>query len=173
MNKLLVSTYFPGYEIDPSKFGDRIEVVQTDKWFICKFMKYQYGNKLNKGDAVRSAVERIDSLGIRDSLVRVMGGSWEGLETPKAKATAKAKAMAKAKGSDSSSPATNRFSPPTPQEVTAYAQEQGFDLDGEKFCNHYGAANWMRGKTKITNWKKCVLTWKANTQGSARSQEVI
>ncbi len=55
-----------------------------------------------------------------------------------------------------------KFEPPTVQEVQAYAQSIGFDLDAEKFCAHYGAANWIRGKTKITNWKLCVVTWKRN-----------
>ena len=25
--------------------------------------------------------------------------------------------------------------------------------------NFYEASNWYRGKTKITNWKNCVITW--------------
>lgn len=57
------------------------------------------------------------------------------------------------------------FSPPTPQEVTAYAASIDFVLDGEQFCAHYDAAGWMRGKTKIRNWKACVWTWKKARHG--------
>lgn len=54
------------------------------------------------------------------------------------------------------------FSPPAPEEVAAYAKEQGFSIDASRFVNHYGASGWMRGKTKITNWKLCANTWKNN-----------
>ena len=54
----------------------------------------------------------------------------------------------------------NAFVIPTAQEVELYAKEQGFDIDGSKFLAHYGASSWMRGKTKITNWKLCAQTWK-------------
>ena len=60
------------------------------------------------------------------------------------------------------SPKTKRFVPPTASEVESYAKSIGFELNGEKFVAHYGAGNWMRGKTKITNWKLCVQTWKHN-----------
>jgi hypothetical protein len=59
-------------------------------------------------------------------------------------------------------PKRKPFEIPTAQEVLAYAKEQGFVLDAEKFLNHYGASGWMRGKTKITNWKLCANTWKNN-----------
>lgn len=59
---------------------------------------------------------------------------------------------------------SNRFTQPTPEQVTAYAKEIGFILDGDKFVNHYEAGGWMRNKTKIKNWKACVRTWKSNNQ---------
>ena len=56
----------------------------------------------------------------------------------------------------------NHFQPPSPPEVEAYAKSIGFDLDGEKFCAHYQASGWIRGKNKITDWRACVVTWKKN-----------
>ena len=35
-------------------------------------------------------------------------------------------------------------------------------VDAETFFNHYESANWFRGKTKIVNWKSCVITWEKN-----------
>ena len=54
----------------------------------------------------------------------------------------------------------HRFVPPKPDEVTLFAQSIGYDLDGEYFCNWYGAKNWMIGKNKMSNWKLAVHTWK-------------
>ncbi len=66
-------------------------------------------------------------------------------------------------------PAQNKSSMPRPtaQEVTDYAQTIGFKINGSEFVDHYEASGWMRGKTKISNWKACVRTWKSrNYQNS-------
>lgn len=55
-----------------------------------------------------------------------------------------------------------KFTPPTAQEVAAYAAEQNFHIDAQKFVDHYAASGWMRGKTKIKDWKACVRTWRHN-----------
>ena len=33
------------------------------------------------------------------------------------------------------------------------------DKNANKFYNHYSASGWMRGKTKIKNWKMCLSSW--------------
>lgn len=60
---------------------------------------------------------------------------------------------------------SGRFAPPTLEDVKKYAAEKGFSINAEKFVAHYEAGNWMRGKTKITNWKACVRTWMQNDFG--------
>ncbi len=57
-----------------------------------------------------------------------------------------------------------RFQQPTPQEVTEYAAEIGFKIDGEAFCDRYDAVGWVYGhaRTPIKNWKAVVRTWKRN-----------
>lgn len=52
------------------------------------------------------------------------------------------------------------FLAPKPEEVTAYAKSLGVFLDGQKFVAYYEASGWMRGKTKIKDWRACVRTWK-------------
>lgn len=54
----------------------------------------------------------------------------------------------------------NKARPKDAKEVTDYAKSIGFMLDGQKFIDHYEANGWMRGKTKIKDWKACVRTWK-------------
>jgi len=54
------------------------------------------------------------------------------------------------------------FQKPTVEEVRVYCKERNNSIDAEKFVAHYEASNWYRGKTKITNWKQCVITWEGN-----------
>ena len=61
-----------------------------------------------------------------------------------------------------SAPSKKRFVPPTLDEVAAYCAERGNGIDPQQFIDHYEAAGWMRGKTKIKDWRACVRTWERN-----------
>ena len=61
-------------------------------------------------------------------------------------------------GKDSNKGRT-KFVPPTVEEVKAYCLERKNGIDPQAFIDHYTANNWMRGKTKISDWKACVRTW--------------
>ena len=62
-----------------------------------------------------------------------------------------------------------RFVPPSPEEVDAYIAEKGYHgFTGQQFCDHYAANGWMRGKTKVKDWRACVRTWGAKRAGPAR-----
>ena len=55
------------------------------------------------------------------------------------------------------------FTPPTPEDVTAYSLEVGYPLDGQGFCDHYQTKNWkVGGSTKMADWKAAVRKWKAS-----------
>ena len=54
---------------------------------------------------------------------------------------------------------TSRFVPPTLDEVREYCTERGNGIDPAKFVAHYEANGWMRGKTKLKNWKAAVRYW--------------
>lgn len=53
-----------------------------------------------------------------------------------------------------------RFKKPEPHEVTQYAREIGFILDGKRFCDYYESKGWVVGKSPMKNWKAAVKTWK-------------
>ena len=53
-----------------------------------------------------------------------------------------------------------RFTPPSVQEVDAYAKEIGYALDAERFVNFYASKGWKVGKDPMTDWQACVRTWK-------------
>lgn len=56
-----------------------------------------------------------------------------------------------------------RFIKPTIEEIQQYLTERKItDINAAQFFNFYESSNWMRGKTKIKNWKACVNTWNNN-----------
>jgi hypothetical protein len=57
---------------------------------------------------------------------------------------------------------SNRFTPPTLEEVKHYCLQRGNSVNPNKFVDHYTATNWYRGKNKIKDWKACVRTWENN-----------
>lgn len=54
---------------------------------------------------------------------------------------------------------SKRFTPPTVDEVRAYVQERGYDIDAEQFVNFYESKGWMVGKNPMKNWRAAVGTW--------------
>lgn len=53
------------------------------------------------------------------------------------------------------------FIAPSIDEVREYVKSKNSPIDPERFINYYEATGWMRGNTKIKNWKACVKTWES------------
>ncbi len=62
-----------------------------------------------------------------------------------------------------------RFKPPTIEEVDAYCKSRNNGIDAEHFVAHYEANGWMRGKTKIKDWRACIRTWELNNGNNKNS----
>jgi len=62
------------------------------------------------------------------------------------------------------------FVPPTEDDVFEYCQQRNNKVDPESFIDHYEANGWMRGKTKIKDWKACVRTWEKRNGSSGQRQ---
>lgn len=60
-------------------------------------------------------------------------------------------------------PKTTRFVPPTVDEVAAYCDERGNDVDPQHFVDYYTARGWKMGKNSVKDWKACVRTWERNS----------
>ena len=56
------------------------------------------------------------------------------------------------------------FIKPSLQEVIDYCFERHNTIDAEQFIAYYESCNWMRGKTKIVDWKAAVRTWERNNK---------
>ena len=54
----------------------------------------------------------------------------------------------------------NKFTPPSLEEVRAYCQERGNNVDPERFFDYYEAGGWKDAKgNPVKNWKQKVITW--------------
>ena len=64
---------------------------------------------------------------------------------------------------------TSRFTPPSLEDVKQYCNERMNHVNADDFIDHYTAANWFRGKTKIKDWKACVRTWEKNAKPKSQT----
>ena len=63
------------------------------------------------------------------------------------------------------------FTPPTLEEVTAYVNENGLNVDPQKFFNYFTVGNWVDSKgNPVKNWKQKLLTWAS--KGPASKKEI-
>ena len=52
-----------------------------------------------------------------------------------------------------------RFTAPTPEEVDAFASEQGLPVDGAAFCDFYASKGWRVGSSPMRDWKAAARNW--------------
>lgn len=58
-----------------------------------------------------------------------------------------------------------RFAPPTPENVSGYCREMGYEnVDAERFVDFYASKDWMVGKNKMKDWKAAVRNWARQDQ---------
>lgn len=72
--------------------------------------------------------------------------------------------------SDKNKPKSKNFVKPTVEEVKQYCDERKNNIDAESFIDHYEANGWMRGKTKVKDWRACVRTWERNNKNKPAQQ---
>lgn len=54
-----------------------------------------------------------------------------------------------------------KFTPPTVDEVKAYAQSKGYSIDPERFCDYYISNGWKVGRNPMKDWQATVRQWAA------------
>lgn len=62
-------------------------------------------------------------------------------------------------GDESPKKQPKRFVPPSVDEVRAYCQERGNNVDPEKFVDYYTSNGWRVGKNPMKDWRAAVRTW--------------
>lgn len=147
VNLPLARFYFgPDYVPPMQELIGRIVILSESKWFIPKFIDFQYG-QLNPQNRVHLSILGIlKKEGVCKGLPRALHG---------------AKDKDKDKDKDNRGGMGGGDLPlPTPEQVSTYGREIGFDLDGNKFVDFYTSKGWMIGKNKMRNWQAAVRTWK-------------
>jgi uncharacterized protein YdaU (DUF1376 family) len=127
-------------------------------------------------------------LEITEYTQRLVSASKAGKASAKARKASSSKAIEQAFNDRSTTvqPTTNQepltnnqekkrghFVPPSISEVEGYCKERGNAVSPENFIDHYETNGWVRGKTKIKNWKACIRTWERNIDTGTSSQEAI
>lgn len=54
---------------------------------------------------------------------------------------------------------SQRFIPPTLDEVRAHVREKGYAFSPEAFIAHYTSNGWLVGKNKMKDWRAACVTW--------------
>lgn len=67
---------------------------------------------------------------------------------------------------DSENQKKKRFVKPTVEEIQAYIDERGSNVDAERFFDYYESNGWMVGKSHMKDWKATVRNWERNNNGT-------
>ena len=152
-------------EVFRSGLATQVEILDDDKWYLPKFIKFQYNvsspNELNPNNRVhKSVIDILNTYGFLDEArkahTRPFNSKIRGLQGSKDKD--------KDKDSNNRSNKIKRkvFKKPTEQEVKDYCDERGNTVDPARFLSHYESKGWMVGKNKMVDWKASVRTWEKN-----------
>jgi len=58
-----------------------------------------------------------------------------------------------------------RFTPPTPEEVSAYSVSAGLGINAARFIDHYESNGWKVGKNQMKDWQAAARNWARNDRG--------
>ena len=159
-------------------FSSRIIIIEEDKWFLPKFIKFQYGENLNPNNNVhKSVIAMIEKYGLDDILNNpdprqdlgsplADAGQTLGRSSADAKDIYKDKdiykAIDKAKDKEKLIKRKKNFKEPNMEEVITYFKDKSYndhELEGQKFWNFYESKDWMVGKNKMKDWHKSAANW--------------
>ena len=66
---------------------------------------------------------------------------------------------------------TNRFTPPSIDDVQNYCSERKNSIDAEQFINYYESKGWLIGKNKMKDWKAAIRTWESRQKKPEQKTE--
>ena len=68
---------------------------------------------------------------------------------------------------------SDRFTPPSLEDVQNYCLERNNSVDPQAFIDFYESKGWMVGKNKMKDWKAAVRTWERNRNNSKKEKTVF
>jgi hypothetical protein len=151
-----LAEYLLGVELNHdqilNEFGKHIVEIRQDKWFIPKFVEFQYGDLNPNNKAHLSVINKMNKYNLT-----MDKGHISTLNAPKDKEKVSKKIKRK---------------PQNIEEVKKYFKEKNIEVDPYKFYNFYEANGWVQGKNKpIKNWKACVATWRSREDQEKPKQD--
>jgi len=67
---------------------------------------------------------------------------------------------------------TNRFTPPTIEEVKEFCLERKNTINPEAFVAFYDSKGWKIGKEPMRDWRKCMITWEINEKEKEKNANI-
>ena len=68
--------------------------------------------------------------------------------------------------------ARTRFTPPTVEEVDAYATERGYTgFSAERFVDYYASKGWIVGRSPMKDWRAAVRNWATRDKDAPKGQQ--
>ena len=64
---------------------------------------------------------------------------------------------------------TGKTIPPTLEQVKAYCNDRGNNVNPQKFIDFYTSNGWKVGKNSMKNWQAAVRTWEDSTKGEVNN----
>ena len=148
-----------------TELGDRIELVSGRKYYIPKFIHFQYGTLSESCPAHKKVIQSVknnslfcDSLGYHYPSTRVVDRVTDTLQDIN-----KDKDKDKEEDMEEESNGKETESKPkgTAEEFKSYSLSLGLtENDGEFLHSYFEGNGWMRGKSPIKDWKAAFRTWK-------------
>lgn len=160
---LETAEHFIGSKLDEGallkSFGDRIQVLENGRWWIKKFIEFQYGSLSKECKPHIPVIRLLERHGI--NFETLMKGYAKGINTLEEKETYKEKEK---KGSAEGGISTN----PTLPEVQTEASMRAITPEcAESFWNKHEGRGWVDGQGQpIRDWRPLLrnwaTTWRAN-----------
>jgi len=169
--------FFIGCQARVSWFDGRVIELSPEKWFIPKFIKFQYGELSRSCRAHKTVIEKLEKEGISIPLAYPI----DTLSIPYRYPIGDSQYINNNNINNNNNLSINNnlninnkskeigdvgereqknFVKPTAEDVSTYAKSIQFILDGESFIDYYDSKGWLIGKTPMKNWKAAVRTWK-------------
>lgn len=144
-----------------SAFGERVIQIPSGKFFIPKFIAFQYGKLSEDCRAHGPVFQSLTKNGIDPDSFEIKG-------YPKGMNTLKEKEKVQDKEKDKDKDARARFSKPSPEEVDTYIAAQGYQVNGHAFVDFYESKGWKIGKEPMKDWQAAVRTWHRKAETAAQ-----
>jgi len=116
-----------------------------NKWFIPKFIEFQYGQLNENVNAHKSVIRLIEKYDLYN-----IGDDKDSLECNIDKP------------SKSKVKKFTGFVKPTSDEIKEYCDERTNNVDANTFFDFYESKGWLVGKAKMKDWKAAVRNWERN-----------